>query len=115
MRIVSVRSVVALVFVPDLGVRRDETLQQIEALLVVTDLNLDAVSSQERLRHIDGALFANDDFPDAKQDGSAGAHVARTQRRIERRSLVDGRRKTTGVLEAVHLRMMDRAVVLDAA
>src|SRR5262245_26520256 len=90
----------------------NESLHQLAALGVVNDHHLDAAGSNVLFGAAEGAVLADDNFPDAIEQGCAAAHVTGRQRGIENGPAIIGRLEPAGIFETIHFRVEHGASLL---
>src|SRR6185503_13589617 len=101
------------VFVPDLGVRRDELVHERPALGRVEVHHLHTAGLEEVLAAEERPVLTDDDAWDVIQQDRAGAHVAWRERRVHRRSAIDRGGLPPGLFESIGLAVSDRTALLD--
>ncbi len=103
------------VFPPQLWPCGDEISHELDALVILNDLDLNAVRAQVVLGAQERSILANYDARDFIQNDGAATHGARRERRIDRALGVHRGGQASGVAQAVGFSVINRTAGLDAA
>ena len=102
------------ILIPKLRFGGDEVAHELDAGRVLADFNVNALGADVFFGALEGYVFANDDTGDFVEEGGAAAHGTGGKGGVEGAALINGSVLAAGILEAVHLGMMDNAAMLDA-
>ena len=85
------RSLLADVFVPEVGAFADHAVHEFDAGLVVNDLHFDSSACEQFLFAQEGLVLANNDTRNAVEQDGSGTHRTWRKRRVDGAFPVDRR------------------------
>ena len=102
------------VFVPKLRTVGNKLPHHRDTLVILDDLQFDALASEPLLRPKKSHILANNDLRNFVEERSSAAHRARRKRRVKNALAIDRRRPAPSLLERAHLSVQERIAFLHA-